>query len=156
MAIYNVCMCFCIRPIAHLPCPAKATLAVRCCPVYFELRTKTLEGESSPQQQIIGYSLFPNFKPLNLYSLICLSVRWIGAAAAQRIPAAISLGIRCGVWRFHLLLRHPADITIWLRVQYPLPHPEWPQLVRSKRVLIHHFIRIRKSAGTFWRGLSDT
>ncbi|KAK5861105.1 hypothetical protein PBY51_022525 [Eleginops maclovinus] len=31
------------RPIAHLPCPTKATLAVRCCPVYFELRTKTLE-----------------------------------------------------------------------------------------------------------------
>nr|XP_061827370.1 chromatin assembly factor 1 subunit B-like [Nerophis lumbriciformis]XP_061827371.1 chromatin assembly factor 1 subunit B-like [Nerophis lumbriciformis] len=29
------------RPIAHLPCPTKATLAVRCCPVYFELRTKT-------------------------------------------------------------------------------------------------------------------
>lgn len=26
------------RPIAHLPCPSKATLAVRCCPVYFELR----------------------------------------------------------------------------------------------------------------------
>uniref|UniRef100_A0A2K5CPG7 Chromatin assembly factor 1 subunit B n=1 Tax=Aotus nancymaae TaxID=37293 RepID=A0A2K5CPG7_AOTNA len=26
------------RPIAHLPCPGKATLAVRCCPVYFELR----------------------------------------------------------------------------------------------------------------------
>lgn len=26
------------RPIAHLPCPAKATLAVRCCPVFFELR----------------------------------------------------------------------------------------------------------------------
>uniref|UniRef100_A0A3P8ZJ99 Chromatin assembly factor 1 subunit B n=1 Tax=Esox lucius TaxID=8010 RepID=A0A3P8ZJ99_ESOLU len=33
------------RPIAHLPCPAKATLAVRCCPVYFELRTK--KGEES-------------------------------------------------------------------------------------------------------------
>ncbi|KAK5890398.1 hypothetical protein CesoFtcFv8_013921 [Champsocephalus esox] len=31
------------RPIAHLPCPSKATLAVRCCPIYFELRTKTLE-----------------------------------------------------------------------------------------------------------------
>uniref|UniRef100_A0A8C6LAL9 Chromatin assembly factor 1 subunit B n=1 Tax=Nothobranchius furzeri TaxID=105023 RepID=A0A8C6LAL9_NOTFU len=28
------------RPIAHLPCPSKATLAVRCCPLYFELRTK--------------------------------------------------------------------------------------------------------------------
>ncbi|XP_068602573.1 chromatin assembly factor 1 subunit B [Brachionichthys hirsutus] len=28
------------RPIAHLPCPSKATLAVRCCPVYFELRKK--------------------------------------------------------------------------------------------------------------------
>ncbi|XP_060785423.1 chromatin assembly factor 1 subunit B [Neoarius graeffei] len=34
------------RPIAHLPCPAKATLAIRCCPVYFELRTKKLEDES--------------------------------------------------------------------------------------------------------------
>ncbi|XP_076015331.1 chromatin assembly factor 1 subunit B-like [Genypterus blacodes] len=34
------------RPIAHLPCPAKATLAVRCCPVYFELRTKKGEDGS--------------------------------------------------------------------------------------------------------------
>ncbi|KAI4896957.1 hypothetical protein NFI96_017924 [Prochilodus magdalenae] len=34
------------RPIAHLPCPAKATLAVRCCPVYFELRTKEAEDGS--------------------------------------------------------------------------------------------------------------
>ncbi|KAF3843167.1 hypothetical protein F7725_002016 [Dissostichus mawsoni] len=37
----------CFRPIAHLPCPSKATLAVRCCPVYFELRTKTLEGKTT-------------------------------------------------------------------------------------------------------------
>ncbi|XP_056281780.1 chromatin assembly factor 1 subunit B [Pseudoliparis swirei] len=35
------------RPIAHLPCPTKATLAVRCCPVYFELRTKTDEDGSA-------------------------------------------------------------------------------------------------------------
>uniref|UniRef100_W5MIS4 Chromatin assembly factor 1 subunit B n=1 Tax=Lepisosteus oculatus TaxID=7918 RepID=W5MIS4_LEPOC len=35
------------RPIAHLPCPAKATLAVRCCPVYFELRTSKAEDGSS-------------------------------------------------------------------------------------------------------------
>lgn len=35
----------CFRPIAHLPCPTKATLAVRCCPVYFELRTKKGEGK---------------------------------------------------------------------------------------------------------------
>ncbi|KAF1382645.1 hypothetical protein PFLUV_G00145920 [Perca fluviatilis] len=35
------------RPIAHLPCPTKATLAVRCCPVYFELRTKKAEDGSS-------------------------------------------------------------------------------------------------------------
>uniref|UniRef100_A0A667X7M8 Chromatin assembly factor 1, subunit B n=1 Tax=Myripristis murdjan TaxID=586833 RepID=A0A667X7M8_9TELE len=35
------------RPIAHLPCPTKATLAVRCCPVYFELRTKKGEENSS-------------------------------------------------------------------------------------------------------------
>ncbi|XP_061697333.1 chromatin assembly factor 1 subunit B isoform X2 [Syngnathoides biaculeatus] len=31
------------RPVAHLPCPTKATLAVRCCPVYYELRTKKAE-----------------------------------------------------------------------------------------------------------------
>ncbi|TRY88188.1 hypothetical protein DNTS_026888 [Danionella cerebrum] len=34
------------RPIAHLPCPSKATLAVRCSPVYFELRTKRFEDGS--------------------------------------------------------------------------------------------------------------
>ncbi|XP_073767896.1 chromatin assembly factor 1 subunit B isoform X1 [Danio rerio] len=34
------------RPIAHLPCPSKATLAVRCSPVYFELRTKRAEDDS--------------------------------------------------------------------------------------------------------------
>ncbi|XP_063303458.1 chromatin assembly factor 1 subunit B [Pelobates fuscus] len=33
------------RPIAHLPCPAKATLAVRCCPVFFELR-QTVKDDS--------------------------------------------------------------------------------------------------------------
>ncbi|XP_005303370.1 chromatin assembly factor 1 subunit B isoform X1 [Chrysemys picta bellii] len=35
------------RPIAHLPCPGKATLAVRCCPVYFELRPARKKDESS-------------------------------------------------------------------------------------------------------------
>lgn len=35
------------RPVAHLPCPTKATLAVRCCPVYFELRTKKEEGKDA-------------------------------------------------------------------------------------------------------------
>uniref|UniRef100_A0A672JTV8 Chromatin assembly factor 1 subunit B n=1 Tax=Salarias fasciatus TaxID=181472 RepID=A0A672JTV8_SALFA len=38
------------RPIAHLPCPNKATLAVRCCPVYFELRTK--KGEDGSVQPL--------------------------------------------------------------------------------------------------------
>uniref|UniRef100_A0AAY4DBE1 Chromatin assembly factor 1 subunit B n=1 Tax=Denticeps clupeoides TaxID=299321 RepID=A0AAY4DBE1_9TELE len=38
------------RPVAHLPCPAKATLAVRCCPVYFELRTK--KGEDGTVQTL--------------------------------------------------------------------------------------------------------
>ncbi|XP_060944917.1 chromatin assembly factor 1 subunit B [Limanda limanda] len=38
------------RPIAHLPCPTKATLAVRCCPVYFELRTK--KGEDGSEQPL--------------------------------------------------------------------------------------------------------
>lgn len=37
------------RPIAHLPCPGKATLAVRCCPVYFELRPVVEAGTLEPQ-----------------------------------------------------------------------------------------------------------
>lgn len=37
----------CFRPIAHLPCPTKATLAVRCCPIYFELRTKKDQGKDT-------------------------------------------------------------------------------------------------------------
>uniref|UniRef100_A0A3Q1AT45 Chromatin assembly factor 1 subunit B n=1 Tax=Amphiprion ocellaris TaxID=80972 RepID=A0A3Q1AT45_AMPOC len=42
------------RPIAHLPCPTKATLAVRCCPVYFELRTKKGEGKDIQRRQTIN------------------------------------------------------------------------------------------------------
>ncbi|XP_030055541.1 chromatin assembly factor 1 subunit B [Microcaecilia unicolor] len=38
------------RPIAHLPCPAKATLAVRCCPVYFELKPMPNKDETSEKQ----------------------------------------------------------------------------------------------------------
>ncbi|XP_048458999.1 chromatin assembly factor 1 subunit B [Rhincodon typus] len=40
------------RPIAHLPCPAKATLAVRCCPVFFELRQPKVEDESHKKMNI--------------------------------------------------------------------------------------------------------
>ncbi|XP_053514033.1 chromatin assembly factor 1 subunit B isoform X2 [Artibeus jamaicensis] len=36
------------RPVAHLPCPGKATLAVRCCPVYFELRPEVDTDGPSP------------------------------------------------------------------------------------------------------------
>ncbi|RXM35737.1 MORC family CW-type zinc finger protein 3 [Acipenser ruthenus] len=43
----------CDRPIAHLPCPAKATLAVRCCPVFFELRSSFNEDDSSQKQSNI-------------------------------------------------------------------------------------------------------
>ncbi|XP_069492213.1 chromatin assembly factor 1 subunit B [Ambystoma mexicanum] len=39
------------RPIAHLPCPGKATLAVRCCPVYFELRPTPNPDETSQKPQ---------------------------------------------------------------------------------------------------------
>ncbi|XP_027765556.1 chromatin assembly factor 1 subunit B [Empidonax traillii] len=35
------------RPVGHLPCPGKGTLAVRCCPVYFELRGAFHEDEMS-------------------------------------------------------------------------------------------------------------
>ncbi|NXX33587.1 CAF1B factor, partial [Nicator chloris] len=37
------------RPVGHLPCPGKGTLAVRCCPVYFELRGASAEDELSPK-----------------------------------------------------------------------------------------------------------
>uniref|UniRef100_A0A8C9RR63 Chromatin assembly factor 1 subunit B n=1 Tax=Scleropages formosus TaxID=113540 RepID=A0A8C9RR63_SCLFO len=43
------------RPIAHLPCPTKATLAVRCCPVYFELRNS--EGEALVLLRKLPYRL---------------------------------------------------------------------------------------------------
>uniref|UniRef100_A0A8D2GUS5 Chromatin assembly factor 1 subunit B n=1 Tax=Urocitellus parryii TaxID=9999 RepID=A0A8D2GUS5_UROPR len=44
------------RPIAHLPCPSKATLAVRCCPVYFELRPlmETDQGSREPAMELLS------------------------------------------------------------------------------------------------------
>lgn len=49
------------RPIAHLPCPGKATLAVRCCPVYFELRpvseTEKASEEPSPELVSLPYRM---------------------------------------------------------------------------------------------------
>ncbi|XP_003508028.1 chromatin assembly factor 1 subunit B isoform X3 [Cricetulus griseus] len=49
------------RPIAHLPCPGKATLAVRCCPVYFELRpvpeTERASEEPSPELVSLPYRM---------------------------------------------------------------------------------------------------
>ena len=67
------CKSLCFRPIAHLPCPSKATLAVRCCPVYFELRTKKGEGKdihpNSKQTSIIMKpSLY--YAPLNVLLII--------------------------------------------------------------------------------------
>ncbi|XP_048202207.1 chromatin assembly factor 1 subunit B [Perognathus longimembris pacificus] len=42
------------RPVAHLPCPGKATLAVRCCPVYFELRPAVeTEPAQAPSAQLL-------------------------------------------------------------------------------------------------------
>ncbi|KYO22818.1 chromatin assembly factor 1 subunit B [Alligator mississippiensis] len=46
------------RPMAHLPCPGKATLAVRCCPIYFELRTALTKDEVS-QKSVPGLINFP-------------------------------------------------------------------------------------------------
>uniref|UniRef100_H3APF5 Chromatin assembly factor 1 subunit B n=1 Tax=Latimeria chalumnae TaxID=7897 RepID=H3APF5_LATCH len=41
------------RPIAHLLCPAKASLAVRCCPIFFELRPPVNKGESSQKSTLL-------------------------------------------------------------------------------------------------------
>ncbi|XP_019384456.1 PREDICTED: chromatin assembly factor 1 subunit B [Crocodylus porosus] len=46
------------RPVAHLPCPGKATLAVRCCPIYFELRTALPKDEVS-QKSVPSLINFP-------------------------------------------------------------------------------------------------
>ncbi|XP_063954269.1 chromatin assembly factor 1 subunit B-like [Lytechinus pictus] len=35
------------KPVLHLPCPTKATIAVRCCPVLFELRQESSEADST-------------------------------------------------------------------------------------------------------------
>ncbi|XP_073928782.1 chromatin assembly factor 1 subunit B isoform X2 [Castor canadensis] len=45
------------RPIAHLPCPGKATLAVRCCPVYFELRPAVRTEKASRELSLELMSL---------------------------------------------------------------------------------------------------
>ncbi|XP_015277877.1 PREDICTED: chromatin assembly factor 1 subunit B [Gekko japonicus] len=42
------------RPVAHLPCPGKATLAVRCCPVYFELRSALSKEDTSQKIGLIN------------------------------------------------------------------------------------------------------
>ncbi|XP_058517629.1 chromatin assembly factor 1 subunit B [Ochotona princeps] len=42
------------RPVAHLPCPGKATLAVRCCPVFFELRpVDTDQSSHEPGMELL-------------------------------------------------------------------------------------------------------
>lgn len=46
---------FFIRPVAHLPCPGKATLAVRCCPVYFELKSVLSKGIVNTLERILYY-----------------------------------------------------------------------------------------------------
>ncbi|XP_059822210.1 chromatin assembly factor 1 subunit B [Hypanus sabinus] len=42
------------RPIAHLPCPAKATLAVRCCPIFFELKQAKTGDESTKKMNMFN------------------------------------------------------------------------------------------------------
>ncbi|KFQ77117.1 Chromatin assembly factor 1 subunit B, partial [Phoenicopterus ruber ruber] len=45
------------RPVGHLPCPGKATLAVRCCPVYFELRRAFNKDEVSQKSSPVLFNL---------------------------------------------------------------------------------------------------
>ncbi|XP_030851188.1 chromatin assembly factor 1 subunit B isoform X1 [Strongylocentrotus purpuratus] len=35
------------KPVLHLPCPTKATIAVRCCPVLFEFRQESSDADST-------------------------------------------------------------------------------------------------------------
>lgn len=42
------------RPVLHLPCPSKATLAVRFCPVLFELRSIPKEKPKKPGKSLLS------------------------------------------------------------------------------------------------------
>lgn len=134
------------RPIAHLPCPTKATLAVRCCPVYFELRTKKGEGENSCviiyQSRRTAQLLFTCSQALfNLYRLqflfflrFCLH-RWFCWDSPQCLPLAIPHGVCCGIWGLHFIIWHAADSSLWPGGQHSLSHTEWPCMVRQRSLV---------------------
>lgn len=130
------------RPIAHLPCPAKATLAVRCCPVYFELRTKKGDGKDTQLFywlllihifHLFSKHFYPSYKRIaNSLSLPpSLLSRWQCPAPAQHVWLALQTGVCCGLRGFHLPLWHSADPTFRLRLQHPLPHTQRPHLVHT-------------------------
>lgn len=124
----------CFRPVAHLPCPTKATLAVRCCPVYFELRTKKEEGKDT---NWVAVSRWAREEGLHFTCLtfLCSSCprshlhRWLRLSPAQPVPAAVPHGVRRGVRGLHPLVRHAAGPPIRPGGQHPLPHAQRPDLV---------------------------
>ena len=85
-----MCTSVCFRPIAHLPCPTKATLAVRCCPVYFELRTKKGEGKDKNNNKAV-----PFFIVFTLYGRSSLFVRLSSTdGSIQPLPNIFQLPYR--------------------------------------------------------------
>lgn len=130
------------RPIAHLPCPTKATLAVRCCPVYFELRTKKGEGESSclviyQSRRTVQLLLRDPQALFNLYSVrslffLCFCLyRWFYWDPPQCFPLAIPYGVCCCIWGLHFIIWHTADSSLWPGGQHSLSHTEWPCMVKQ-------------------------
>lgn len=115
------------RPVAHLPCPTKATLAVRCCPVYFELRTKKEEGKDTHRGRGVVLHLFHLYALLTTSALT--STRWLRLFSAQPVPAAVPHGVRRGVRGLHPAVRHAAGASLRPGGQHPLPHTQRPHLV---------------------------
>ena len=56
---------FCCRPVLYLPSPQKATVAVRCCPILFELRQ-----DNGNIQGVTLASLLPLFHFLLCYVML--------------------------------------------------------------------------------------
>lgn len=59
---FSLFVCVCFRPVLYLPSPQKASVAVRCCPILFELRQEN------------GVCLFSRLITLIIVSAFCAAV----------------------------------------------------------------------------------
>lgn len=108
------------RPVLQLPGPEKATVAVRCCPVLFELLPNlTSESESEP--------------PLFKWGLMS-GAKMQGTVVKEIVfflftQSAVSHGICSGKSRFCSPVRHTTPCSLRVCLQYSLRWDHWPHMV---------------------------